>query len=81
MPPENWREDLGGIPGYGGAGTGDWDRQGGGIREQGLSRKETRAREEKHAERKGPGERGTKQPEREEEAVTVTEGRQAQEVT
>lgn len=75
--PRESEGGLGGIPGYGRVGSGDWDRQGGGIRGQGLSRKETRAREERHMDRRGPGRRGTKQPEGEEEAVTITEGRKA----
>lgn len=58
MLSEDWREDLGVSQDMEGPGSGDWDRQGGEIRGQGLSRKETRAREERHTEKKGPGGRG-----------------------
>lgn len=77
MPSENRKEDLGVSQDMEGPGSSDWDRQGGEIRGQGLSRKETRAREERHAERRGLGERGTTRSEREGETLTVTEGRKA----
>lgn len=57
MPSENRKEDLGVSQDMEGPGSSDWDRQGGEIRGQGLSRKEARAREERHAERRGLGER------------------------
>lgn len=77
MPSENRKEDLGVSQDMEGPGSSDWDRQGGEIRGQGLSRKEARAREERHAERRGLGERGTTRSEREGETLTVTEGRKA----
>lgn len=54
-PQRTGGEDLGVSHDMQGPGSGDWDRQGGEIRGQGLSRKETRAREERHTEKKCPG--------------------------